>query len=37
MSGILAVIGQVRDSRVEAALAPLRYLGGDREQAWRRG
>jgi len=34
MSGILAVVGQVRDSRVESALVPLRYLGGDREQVW---
>lgn len=34
MSGILAVIGSVRDSRVAAALSPLRYLGGDREQVW---
>jgi len=34
VSGILAVIGQVRESRLESALAPLRYLGGDREQVW---
>ena len=34
MSGILAVIGSVRDSRVEAALPPLRYLGGEQEQIW---
>jgi len=34
MSGILAVIGPVRDSRAESALAPLSYLGGDREQVW---
>ena len=34
MSGILAVVGSVRDSRVEAALSTLRYLGGEREQRW---
>lgn len=34
MSGILALVGQVRESRVESALKPLRYLGGDREQVW---
>lgn len=34
MSGILAVLGQVRDARVAAALEPLRYLGGEREQHW---
>ena len=34
MSGILAVVGSVRDSRVESALVPLRYLGGEREQIW---
>lgn len=34
MSGILALIGEVRDSRVESALVPLRYPGGEREQLW---
>lgn len=37
MSGILAVIGDVRESRIEAALQPLRYLGGEREQRWSEG
>ena len=37
MSGILAVIGDVRDSRVEAALGPLRNLGGEKEQRWSEG
>lgn len=35
MSGILAVVGQVRESRLESSLPPLRYLGGEREQRWR--
>jgi asparagine synthase (glutamine-hydrolysing) len=34
VSGILAVVGQVRESRLESALPPLRYLGGEREQLW---
>lgn len=37
MSGILAVIGDVRESRVDAALGPLRYLGGEKEQRWSEG
>jgi asparagine synthase (glutamine-hydrolysing) len=37
MSGILGVVGQVRASRLESALAPLRFLGGDREQVWSEG
>ena len=34
VSGLLVVCGDVRVSRTESALVPLRYLGGDQEQVW---